>query len=361
LVSVVALVAFWGSTGQTVAAIVWTVAANPAGTLHVDSLVATPTGFAVLEGPGEGGVTLWTSANGLEWSGRTISGSPNRLVVSGADLLAFAGRWVIRLGPTVDGTNEVARVDFPQLVRVGYGSGRAGLAEGQAGMVAQAFSGDVFWAARGGPFERVIASPDWGEATGMPTGSACDPPTVSSVDVPPMVTTAEGFVTLISDDGADPFGIWPVCEPEVWRSVDGRVWERPTRGSPFGQGAYIYDLAHRNGRLVAVGGSGIDEPALWVSDDGRSWKPAGRLPSERDYELREVAAGELGWVVLGENSDQPGLVGWVSTDADCWTPIPEHVSGRQAAVGSDRFVLADRRTFPVIWVGLSTGGPRFDC
>jgi hypothetical protein len=361
LLTIAGLVVFWVFTTSAHSTIVWTFASQPEGTVHVDSLVATPEGFALLAGPDEGGVTLWTSNNGITWSRRYVSGSPNRLLVAGNDLLAFSGRWVMRLGTDTDGETQVSRIDLPLLVRVGYGSGRPGLVAGSEGLVAQAFTGDVFWAAQGSPFEQVVAAPDWGEATGMPTRGACDPPNVSSVDVPPIVAIPNGFVTLVSVDSSDPFGIWPVCEPEVWASADGQDWKKISEGSPFGAGAYVYDMAWREGRLVSVGGIGFDQPALWVSDDGSSWKKAERLPSDDNFELREVAAGGLGWVVLGEKSDRPGLTGWVSPDGDCWRQLPSHVSGRQAAVGSDRLVLASHGTFPLIWVGLPTGGRQLGC
>ena len=368
VIAVAGLLVFFDGTSGTRSTLVWTFARQPEGVVHVDSLVATADGFALLARPVAGAMTLWTSSNGIAWSGRAISGSPNRLLVDGNDLLAFAGRWVMRLGESEDQRPEASRLDLPLLVRVGYGSGRAGLVAGANGLVAQAFTGDVFWAPRhlghgtaASDFKRVVAAPMWGEAIGMPADDTCDPPTVSSVDVPPIVATPEGFVTLVSVDGADPFGIWPVCEPEVWSSPDGETWGRLSDGNPFGDGAYVYDMGWRQGRLIAVGGSGTDEGALWLSDDGRFWIRAEPLPADDDFELREVAAGALGWVVLGEWSHRPGLTGWVSPDGDCWKPLPRDVSPRQAAVGNNRIVLAEQGGFPLMWVGLAAGGRQLGC
>jgi hypothetical protein len=368
VIAVSGLFVFFDWTSGTRSTVVWTFARQPDGVVHVDSLVATPNGFALLARPVEGDMTLWTSSNGIAWSGRGISGSPNRLLVDGDDLLAFAGRWVMRLDRDGDLRPEVSRLNLPLLVRVGYGSGRAGLVVGEDGLVAQAFTGDVFWAPNGSGqeagatgFELVVAAPMWGEAIGMPADATCDPPTLSSVDVPPIVATPTGFITLVSVDGADPFGIWPVCEPEAWFSPDGKAWERLSDGNPFGDGAYIYDMAWRDGRLIAVGGVGIDEGALWHSGDGRSWTRAKPLPADDDFELREVAAGALGWVVLGEWSHGPGLTGWVSPDGECWKPLPGHVSPRQAAVGNNRIVLAEHGAFPLMWVGIAAGGRQLGC
>ncbi|MGH8927969.1 MAG: hypothetical protein ACRDWH_06430, partial [Acidimicrobiia bacterium] len=305
-----AFVVFLVGTAAPRSMIVWTFAHQPAGVVHVDSLVATHQGFALLSGPETGGTVLWTSTNGISWSERPIPGAPTRLVVADDGLLAFAGRWVMAVPG--EGERPVSRIDLPLLVRVGYGSGRAGLVGGSGGLVAQAFTGDVFWAKDGAPFEVVVSAPQWGEATGMPAEDNCDPPTVSSVDVPPLVSTPDGFITLVSLNGNDPFGIWPVCQPEVWAAPDGTTWRLISEGSPFEPGAYIYDVAWRDGRLLAVGGVGVDQPAMWISDDGRSWDRLKPLPAEHPYELREVAAGGLGWVVLGEWAARPGLTGWVS-------------------------------------------------
>ena len=367
VIALVGLFVFLDWTSESPSTVVWTFARQPEGVVHVDSLVATAKGFALLARPLAGDMRLWTSSNGITWSWRAISGSPNRLVVDGHDLLAFAGRWVMRLGQDENQRPEASRLSLPLLVRVGYGSGRAGLVAGANGLVAQAFTGDVFWAP--GPvgegtapdFELVVAAPMWGEAVGMPADARCDPPTVSSVDVPPIVATPQGFITLVSVDGADPFGIWPVCEPEVWSSPDGNTWGRVSDGNPFGAGAYIYDMGWRQGRLIAVGGAGADEGVLWLSDDGRSWTRAEPLPADDDFELREVAAGELGWVVLGEWSHRPGRTGWISPDGNCWKPLPRDVSPRQAAVGVNRIVLAEKGAFPLMWIGISAGGRQLGC
>jgi len=74
-----------------------------------------------------------------------------------------------------------------------------------------------------------------------------------------------------------------------------------------------------------------------------------------------VAAGNLGWVVLGEWSHRPGLTGWVSPKGDCWKPLPSHVSPRQAAVGTDRIVLAEQGSFPLMSVGIAAGGRQLGC
>lgn len=348
---------FISTTAEKPSSVLWTFIAEPDPSIHADSLVGYDDGFAFLTAPRALGVTVWTSTSGLSWSSRSFGAAASRLIAGAGDLWAFGSNWIELLEPA----EEQVFLDFPLLVRAGYGSGRAGVAAGPRGMVGQAFSGDVYWSDGRNPFQRVVASPAWGEATGMPSHGRCDPLFTNSVDVPPLVATDDGFYTLISVDGGDPFGMWPVCEPEVWRSGDGRHWERVSSGSAFGEGAFVYDLAWRNGTLVAVGGLGWDDPALWVSVGGQTWDRLGSLPGEGAYQLREVAAGELGWVILGDRTGRAGGVGWVSPDAHCWMPLPDNVAGREAAVGQDRFVIAEQGRFPLIWVGVASGGRSLGC
>jgi hypothetical protein len=353
-----ALVFFWNATAGPKSTVLWTFVVQSLASIHADSLVWYPDEFAFLTTPAEEGVTMWYSDNGLVWSERRLAGSPTRLVTKGETVFAFAGYWIAEF--TLEEEPSPDRLDFPLLVRVGYGSGRAGMAGGSKGLVAQAFTGDVFWSDGASAFQRVVISPAWGEATGMPVGSPCDPPTTNSVDVPPLVATDDGFFTMVSVEGVEPFGMWPVCQPQIWWSGNGRDWERRTTGSPLPAGAYVYDLGWRDGLLVAVGGFGFDQPALWSSTDGSHWELSKELPTA-GYHLREVAAGPLGWVVLGENSSRPGGVGWISPDGECWQPLPDQIWGREAAVGEDRIVITEHGNFPLIWAGIASGGRQLGC
>jgi hypothetical protein len=112
---------------------------------------------------------------------------------------------------------------------------------------------------------------------------------------------------------------------------------------------------------MAVGGFGYDQPAAWTSADGESWERLPLFDSDHPYQLREVEAGGLGWVVLAERSDHRSGLAWASPDGECWVPLPEQVSGREAAVGEERMVIAEHGSFPVIWVGVPTGGDRLGC
>jgi hypothetical protein len=169
-----------------------------------------------------------------------------------------------------------------------------------------------------------------------------------------MVETDSGLVTMISSNPGEPFGIWPVCEPRVWFSDDGRSWTESD--ATLGEGAYVYNLAWRDGRYTAVGGYGIGLPAVWTSTDGYDWEPVDSFDSLTDIDLYTVEAGPAGWVILGRDSQGSGSVGWTSLDGRCWEAIPWYVSGGDTAVTAEHMVILNRTTYPEIWIGTITGG-----
>lgn len=132
--------------------------------------------------------------------------------------------------------------------------------------------------------------------------------------VGPVLVTEDGFVALTAGHSAD----WnrdPMCEPVLWPSPDGSDWELLSRESPFGVGAWVTDVASRDGRHVAVGGhEGVG--AAWVSDDGRTWTRLDLLVGE----VAAVAAGPAGWVLL-EGGGGPSRA-WTSKDGVTWESLP---------------------------------------
>jgi len=338
------------------APIVWEAIEPPAGVVNMESLIVTPDGFSVLSQPGEQGVTLWSSVDGRDWSANSLPGAPFRVVVAGDQLIGFRGSSATLLSREAGVWNETASFDLPEPVRIGYGSGRSGLVAAGDYFLPLTLTGDVYWSEDGSSFELVVAEPAWGVEIGMPTRRDCQPPVAVSLDVPPVVATPEGFFALVSRQALDPFGVWPVCEPEVWSSADGLRWTPITEEPPFGPGAYVYDIDWRAGRWVAIGGVAFTEPAVWVSDDAQTWRRIPFSGADEPVELRSVEAGDLGWVLLGELADRPGLLGWVSRDGECWELLPKEVQGRVAAVGTDRLLIADRIGFLEPWLGVVEGG-----
>lgn len=335
----------------------WAAGTGPDGSVNLDSLVATGDGFAILSGMTTDGVLLWSSPDGAAWSSHPLQGSPSQLATIEDGLIAYgvrAGRIVARDGGEWAETGDA--IEFPDEVRSRQGSGRPSLVGVEDGIVAMSLYGDVWWSADGDEFDRVVAEPGWGPGSEVELvfDSACRPPTRTSPDVPPMVEADTGLVAMISSNPTEPFGVWPVCEPRVWSSDDGRTWARSE--ATLGDGAYVYNLAWRDGRYTAVGGFGIGLPAVWTSTDGQAWEPLDEFTTLTDVDLYTIEAGPAGWVILGRDSQGAGSVGWTSRDGLCWTSLPPFVSGGDTAVASDHIIVLDRTAYPAMWVGTITGG-----
>ncbi len=322
---------------------------------YLESLVATESGFAFLANPApaQSGTRLWFSADGTDWSSTLVQASLFGLVPDGDGLVGFGGRSATYLSqPEWAPTRSTS---LPGWITTGYGSGRSGLAVGAGGIVVQTLARDIFMSTEGSIFESVdeLLLP---AAQSLPEGE-CRPPNAGSPDLLPLVATDNGFVTLIPTKNDLPYDTWPVCEPRAWMTDAVGTWTPVTDANPFGPGAFVYDLSWHDGRLVAVGGVDPNSPVVWESTDAAVWQaaPLATPLPEVEYELRNVESGPAGWIVLGSAAEPRRSLGWVSTDASCWHPVPEAVSGRMAAVGSDRIVVADRiGQQTVLWVGVPT-------
>jgi hypothetical protein len=352
---IIGLVVIVAITRPANPALQWERQMGPTGPVNLDSLVAINDGFAVLSGVTADGVLLWSSRDGASWDNRPLQGTPSQLAAIGSQLLAYGVDVGRILTPEGEGWVEGVELEFPDEIRSRRGSGRASLVADDDGFVVTSILGDVWWSADGSEFDIVVADPEWGpgQAVEVPFDSGCRPPTRSSPDVPPMVTTDSGFAALISSDPAEPFGIWPVCEPQLIFSADGRSWSRS--GTALGDGAYVYNVAWRDERFTAVGGTGIGQPAAWTSSDGRVWDLIDTFALESGVDLYTVQAGPAGWVILGRETEDSSPVGWTSADGLCWTALPVEVDGSSAAVSQEMMMVIDRITYPETWVASTTG------
>jgi hypothetical protein len=344
-------------TRPTNPALLWERKMGPTGPVNLDSLVATSDGFAMLSGVTADGVLLWSSRDGEFWDSQPLSGSPSQLAAMGSRLIAYevdAGRI---LTPEGESWEEGEEIEFPDEIRSSQGSGRPTLTADDNGFVITSILGDVWWSADGTQFDLVVADPEWGpgQTVEVPFDSACRPPTRISPDVPPIVQSDTGFAALISSNPAEPFGIWPVCEPQLLSSADGRSWAGS--GTALGEGSYVYNMAWRDGLFTAVGGTGIGEPVVWTSSDGQEWDQSETFAFVSGVDLYTVQAGPAGWVILGRASEGSTAVSWTSSDGSCWTPLPDEVSGSGAGVTQEMVMVVDRITYPETWVATATGGP----
>ncbi len=329
----------------------WGQQQGPAGPMALGSLVAVESGFAVLSGVTEDGVLLWWSEDGASWQSQSLppGATPNRLATNDNLLIAYDGMRALVLAFANESWELREEVVFPDEMRTGQSPGRPGLVPAPEGFIMTSVVGDVWWWDLEG-FQPVVTNPDWGpgQTVEVPFDSSCQPPTRISPDVPPIASTDRGITALISSNPDEPFGIWPVCEPEMLHSADGTKWDRS--GITLDDGAYVYGVAFRDGTFIAVGGLGIDEPAVWTSTAGGDWEAIETFDSLGGIELYTVRAGGAGWVIVGQETETSSPLGWVSPDGICWTALPAEVDGDDAAVAPSRVVLVYRVTYPEIWV-----------
>ena len=126
-----------------------------------------------------------------------------------------------------------------------------------------------------------------------------------------------------------------VLRPGLWRSDDGREWERVEHPLFLSFGATITSLAARGAALVAGGFDDQHEnrPVIWITSDGESWDAVrageegatvvgGIAEPEWDgaYSLflSTVGASPDGWVAMGSIGDPSSGVVWTSQDGLNW-------------------------------------------
>lgn len=364
MVAILAMVLALGfvATAEPAPSLEWRQGTAPQPSLNAESVIATPTGFSILGGPGPGGGVVYSTTDGQDWLSRPLPRLSARIVYHRSGLFVVDGRQVTRIGPDVD--DPTVRIEIPEAVRIGNGSKRSGLVPLLDGMLVQTVSGDFYWSDDARRFERVVDAAAWradSDVTPSPRDltdvapgrvrSNCRPIARRAPDIPPLAATDDRIVILVPEH--DPSVVWPACEPVPWISFDGTAWAATADVSPFPAGAFVFDLAWRDGRFVAVGGLGYDRPMAWTSTDGFTWEPIDGLRPEPDVDLVEVDAGPLGWLVMASARDGSPRTGWFSRDGACWEPIPAEVDGHGSAIGEEYVVVVDG-TGGRVWVGEPT-------
>jgi hypothetical protein len=156
------------------------------------------------------------------------------------------------------------------------------------------------------------------------------------------------------------------CEPTsiaVWRSIDGRTWERVDTRGTIGRGA-VSTLAAGPLGVLAVGVDRHGVATTWRSPDGMAWTATSLTGDGFDRaQVNDVAVAPDGWVMVGSTGGHdvpPGGVStpngsagaaWTSADGISWQPAAVDGTGEQVELRSV-FVGADGLTA----VGSLTGG-----
>lgn len=347
-----AIVVFVVQTGPRDPAFEWRSATGPPPPINLYSLTETTSGIAVLTGVTSGGVSLWWSADAVTWNEQPLEAAPSQLATAGDRLVAYRARSGLFLELRGEEWVPTGEVSFPEEVRTRRASGRASVVGGSEWLLEMSLFGNLWWTDDGTDFALALPDPNWGPGVEQPFNSNCTPPSRSSPDVPPIVMSDLELLAMVSSNPTEPFGVWPVCEPVVWSSPDGLEWAT-TSATIGGPGAYVYDLAVRDGRFLAVGGEGIGEAAIWTSEDGVTWD---RVDFDfGSVDIFSVDGGGVGWAILGRDTDTSAPIGWTSADGRCWEPIPAIAGGTDVVVTDDQVIVIDRRDFPTVWRGEPTG------
>jgi hypothetical protein len=209
----------------------------------------------------------------------------------------------------------------------------------------------ILFSTDGHAFAPALQGPDPALLTGADNTGRCQPSFGGGGEsIGPVVASESGFVALTagSPGGWDDF---PLCEPVVWTSSDGSTWDLDSAESPFGPTSYVYDMAERDGRFVAVGGQGakFSGATLWVSEDGVTWNeiPPGRIDgSLLEYPV-SIGTGDAGWVVLHGQALMYSLDGlnWVAPDGP--PEIRWGYGAPRVVVGKDRILVP----YDGSWIG----------
>lgn len=123
--------------------------------------------------------------------------------------------------------------------------------------------------------------------------------------------------------------------PGLWRSMDGRTWDRIQHPLFLAFGAVVTDLGTRGSTLIAVGFDDLHEnrPVVWVTRDGETWdavsaggrgdaavgeveEPEGTSPFS--LFMTGITTSPDGWVAIGTLGDPSVGIVWTSEDGYDW-------------------------------------------
>lgn len=300
----------------------------------VGDVAVTPFGLMIIDDS-----ELMWSGDARTWFHVPVSTVAERITVVGDNVVVAGGGSASWLAWDGSGWTERAIVDVPgQVSRIV--AGPRGAVAYDSSTVYHAGDGVTFTEARRGPLGDVFIAPAWVPEEDRDFGDCRRNFGATTNRIDGVLATDTGFVALTSAAGSD-----ETCEPLLWFSPDGDMWELVSEVSPFGELSVVFverGVAARDGRFVVrgeIGGQGVREiePALWVSDDGLTWETAAG-PADR---IADVVAGALGWMLLGSVDAESGpTMAWFSADGIAWDGphafLPEGFSDRLPGWGPAR-------------------------
>lgn len=147
---------------------------------------------------------------------------------------------------------------------------------------------------------------------------------------------------------------------DVWRSVDGHVWQRMVEEAPFSKRA-AHEIVVFNNELylfggevgTSIGGSTESSREVWKSEDGITWQNLGDAPFPIwDFREAIVFQNKI-WLLGGVNWQNGGGHGiWSTTDGRTWT----QENGTPEFGDLQAFSLSQLNDQLIIVGGFQTGG-----
>lgn len=275
----------------------------------VTSVTTGGPGFVAVGFDGTDRAMVWTSTDGLAWTGVThsevfaqaamagVTSGDGHLVAVGRDLTSIdherAAAWTSQDGLAW------RRIEGPDL----EGAQMVSVVPGGPGFVAV-----------GTILEGVDASGVWTSVDGE-----------SWSRVPELADLAHSFMWSVAAGGPGlvATGWHRNPEPSVafWTSVDGRTWTR-SPDVPNGDGFQGRSVVDVGGTLVAAGelvAGGA--AATWSSADGMSWRQVAGPPSFTNASLTAIARVPGGIVAIGSHGTDAAA--WTSSDGETWARLDE--------------------------------------
>jgi hypothetical protein len=293
--------------------------------VEINDVEAVPTGFVAV-GTGSGRGAVWTSPDGLSWTGMLLPDAPAlvRVVAGPSGLVAIGDDeiWVSQDGSTWSKAPHPPATGAV-LVDIGYGpDGYA--AVGRSGL--NSTTAAVWTSSDGLTWTRVRAQGAFAQF--CPLGIAVG---------------TEGLVAVGNDCAADGHAV-AVSTP------DSVQWSRQTDGAPFEGPLAAITASDR--RFIATGSDATGRgQVVYLSDDGRTWVKRIVFTSPSfDESMAAITRFGSGYIAVGMRDPATNKVPvtWVSRDGLSWSrgdllptdnaaSVSRTVSG--VAAGPDRIVI----------------------
>jgi hypothetical protein len=316
----------------------WTRRDGDASSIPFGNVVPIPSGFAVVEAAvGSGGGYLWTSDDGSQWerADLPVDGATQPLLVH-----TQSGYW---LSSNAEDERMWHSSDFASWDEIDIRS------MGDAFPVVRPYvepGGPVLvdlspWNARGAVVSAgdAVVTP-WARASGEMLLAVSD--SFGAPFAPSDAPWGTGFARIVPfEDRLVAYAGGLLGDPvtTIWTSVDGRTWEGSGTvrfADPTGAAeVHSYDIAERDGTLLALVGHFCYVDALWRSTDGIEWEHLGDSPDRGQACGGSLQAASFGWVLVtdgGTELPEPNV--WVSLDGDRWELLDTVALGLEGGDGS---------------------------